>query len=388
MEKKKILFVLAALGWLTVLNAQPLTATLTIAYKGATPPEKVYLTFYTLGTDKSTVDSVLLDNGNATHRLSINDVTQVTLYDQTGVRDLKKRAVFYIAERKTRVTITDSLPHIVIHHSPLNKQYAQYKAFTATETEAFETLNEQYGRAYQNKPLLDSLRPHRDAAWTALDSVNSLFVQQHPDSWFSLNVMNNQVSNYLTRGMYRPGSAESIERLNRLFATIPEELKATSFGRYVADALKGAGAALVGRTIVDFAMPDKDGSMIDTKAMRGKVFLIDFWGSWCVWCRKGHPHLKALYDQYHPKGFEIIAIGVEFGEKETHRDKWLKAIAEDQLAWKHILNDNDVINLPEAYGVRAYPTKLLVDRDGKILLRVTDDNERALDAKLADLFDN
>ncbi|WAC42663.1 TlpA family protein disulfide reductase [Pedobacter sp. SL55] len=111
-----------------------------------------------------------------------------------------------------------------------------------------------------------------------------------------------------------------------------------------------------------------------------------FWGSWCGPCRASHPHLKELYSKYKADGFEIIAIAQETAKNlDDARAAWLKAIEEDQINWVHILNRDGVEqqNILKDYGVNSFPTKILVDKDGKIILRIsasaTDDIDKALE---------
>lgn len=64
--------------------------------------------------------------------------------------------------------------------------------------------------------------------------------------------------------------------------------------------------------------------------MKGKLKLIDFWGSFCSPCRAENPHLLALYKKYNNKGFEVISISLDRRKKD-----WLKAVSEDGLTWKY-----------------------------------------------------
>jgi transposase-like protein len=96
--------------------------------------------------------------------------------------------------------------------------------------------------------------------------------------------------------------------------------------------------------------------------------------------------LKQLYEKYRSKGFEIIAITKEFGNEQQQLEKWKRAVQEDQLPWIHLINGEGKNNIVQAFGVSAYPTKILVDKNGNIVLRVNDDAEKKLDAKLAELL--
>jgi thiol-disulfide isomerase/thioredoxin len=121
--------------------------------------------------------------------------------------------------------------------------------------------------------------------------------------------------------------------------------------------------------------------MVDVGALAGKVVLIDFWGSWCVPCRKSHPSMKELYATYKDRGFEIIGIANEVagGSKpmETQVRNWRKAVEDDGIPWKHILYDPSVADLVKVYDVGGYPTKFLVGRDGKFIMRILGHSEQS-----------
>ena len=103
-------------------------------------------------------------------------------------------------------------------------------------------------------------------------------------------------------------------------------------------------------------------SVVENKA--NKYVLIDFWASWCGPCMREVPHLKAAYDKYHKKGFEIY--GVSF---DRDREPWLKAIDEKGLNWLHVSAVNYWDNKARHdYAVNSIPANFLVDYStGKII---------------------
>jgi thiol-disulfide isomerase/thioredoxin len=110
-------------------------------------------------------------------------------------------------------------------------------------------------------------------------------------------------------------------------------------------------------------------------------------GSWCEPCRKSTPHLIQLFKKYKDNGLDVIAVAQEY---DTTHVAWVAAIKKDGTEiWYNVLNDKkadkDIVRM---FGVLVYPTKILIDKTGRIIgrYRGTDDGP-ALDKKLSELFD-
>ena len=99
------------------------------------------------------------------------------------------------------------------------------------------------------------------------------------------------------------------------------------------------------------------GSEIALSDYKGKVVLIDCWGTWCGPCVASLPKLKALYEEYHEQGLEIIGVAAD--EKEDLE----KFLVKRPLPWQQIVDADG--KLGERLGIQAFPTLLLVDREGK-----------------------
>jgi thiol-disulfide isomerase/thioredoxin len=155
-----------------------------------------------------------------------------------------------------------------------------------------------------------------------------------------------------------------------------------SYGKSIYRRLTDLKESAVGTMVKKFIVTGKD-SNVNIESFLGKYVLLDFWGSWCAPCREGHPHLRELYAKYRDKGFDIIAIADE--RSENPKQSWLEAIAKDSLPWVHILNNEanrkDKTDLIKLFAVKSYPTKILIDPEGKIILKPqygTDQLEKAL----------
>lgn len=119
----------------------------------------------------------------------------------------------------------------------------------------------------------------------------------------------------------------------------------------------------------DFTFENMEGKPVSLKDFRGKWVIIDFWGSWCPWCIKGFPKLKEAYAKYKPQ-LEIIGVACN-----DPKDKWEAAVKKYELPWINLYNpEQGGGRLLEDYAVEGFPTKAIVNPEGKIVNITTGEN--------------
>jgi peroxiredoxin len=111
-----------------------------------------------------------------------------------------------------------------------------------------------------------------------------------------------------------------------------------------------------------FELPLADGGRAAYREHAGEVVLLHFWATWCPPCREELPALQALHAQLAPQGLRVLAVSVDGGSAETVA----RFAAERGLDFA-VLHDprEEVARL---YGVAAYPTSVVIDRAGRVLL--------------------
>ena len=184
-----------------------------------------------------------------------------------------------------------------------------------------------------------------------------------------------------------------ISESENIFSKLDDAQKNSITGKDLLFKIESNKSTAVGKPIIPFSQIGADGNMVDVTALKGKVILVDFWGSWCVPCRLSHPALKKMYEKYKSKGFEIIGIANEAvnasKDKAMQEASWRKAIKEDGLTWLQVLYNPAIKDLVKEYDINGYPTKFLIDQNGKFVMRIIGNSEKLheeLEAKLATLF--
>jgi thiol-disulfide isomerase/thioredoxin len=123
-----------------------------------------------------------------------------------------------------------------------------------------------------------------------------------------------------------------------------------------------------------FEFPALDGQMVNERdqRFRGKVVLVDIFGSWCPTCHDAAPDLVRLYRRYHSRGLEIVGLAYEV-TGDTAIDGRLVRRFRDKfdIPWPLLLAgisevESAAATLPQLHGFTAFPTTVLLGRDGKV----------------------
>ncbi len=119
--------------------------------------------------------------------------------------------------------------------------------------------------------------------------------------------------------------------------------------------------------VVGHAVPSFDGDLLagghlSSQDLQGKVVLLTFFASWCTACRKELPELPKLQDQYGPRGFTVVAVGVD--RKREDASGFLDGVPVNFPVLldpeSRILGQFDVVSMPTAF---------VIDREGQVRSR-------------------
>ncbi len=110
----------------------------------------------------------------------------------------------------------------------------------------------------------------------------------------------------------------------------------------------------------DLELMDICGTKHKLSDLEGKVVLLYFWSVHNAKCNNLNADLKALYNEYHDKGFEIYHVSVD-----ADKDSWVLAINAQNLPWSSLYTGGDV-RIVELYNVEKIPTTYVINREGDI----------------------
>ena len=237
--------------------------------------------------------------------------------------------------------------------------YTEKEAVAKAESDAIEAINTQFMTRREAGESVDSIRkelmPKYQEAAKAREAAILAYIKSHPSSNVSLALAyelseQEEAINCLTADV-KNGPLSDIAAA--IQAEVDKENARKEAAKLVADGCQAP----------DFTLKDNNGKDLALSSLRGKHVVLDFWGSWCGWCIKGFPEMKKYYEKYKDR---LEILGIDCNDKE---EKWLDAIKKNELPWKHVFNPKDS-DLTTKYAIQGFPTKIILDPNGKILKTV------------------
>ena len=325
----------------------------------------------------TSIDTVALENGN--FKMHVEDTAALFVYisplpkNHSEMMTLPRASMLLLPGDK--ISISGRLDDLTISGSELYDSLEDIHGIQSLEKEytmAQKELRPLYASEQENKDAIDSLDAVISSLSARLNAQRMDFVKNNPSS---------PAAAYMTLVM---PAKESVEA----YGMLDESLKTNAIWSVVDYIVTANRNNLTkkanwenmkpGVQAPDFKLRNLDGEYMTLASFKGKYVLLDFWGTWCGWCIKGIPDMKEYYAKYKDR---IEFVGIDCRDTE---EKWKEGVAKHELPWTNLYN-GDGQEIVIAYGVQGYPTKIIIDPEGKIVEAFLGEDP-ALYKKLDELF--
>ena len=137
------------------------------------------------------------------------------------------------------------------------------------------------------------------------------------------------------------------------------------------DAENGKRDAIPTVPAPDFTLTDQYGNTHTLSDYKGKTVFLNFWATWCPPCRAEMPEIQEIYEEYGENGSDVVILGIagpNLGREGSAED--IADFLKDNGYTYPVVMDEGGLNA-YLYGISAYPTTFMIDKNGNIYGYVT-----------------
>lgn len=112
----------------------------------------------------------------------------------------------------------------------------------------------------------------------------------------------------------------------------------------------------------NFVLENMEGERVELSELQGQGVYVNFWATYCTYCRQKMEYLKEYHDEYEDKGVKVLSVNVDETTLQVERHQQRYGIDYDLYIDRNMLVSN-------AYGVGVLPSVYLIDENGIVLER-------------------
>lgn len=116
-----------------------------------------------------------------------------------------------------------------------------------------------------------------------------------------------------------------------------------------------------GREAPNFTLNNLNGEEVSLEDLRGNPVMVNFWATWCGYCRLEMPFFQEVYEDPDWTSTGLVILAVNVGESRDQAEGFMK---DNGFTFEVLLDSTS--NVAMAYNIGGYPTTLFIDKDGII----------------------
>lgn len=117
---------------------------------------------------------------------------------------------------------------------------------------------------------------------------------------------------------------------------------------------------------IDFTLYDQNGKEHKLSDYKGKTVFLNFWATWCPPCKEEMPYIEQLYKEYNKNNKDVVILVVASPnlDREGSKEDIIEFLQQEKYTFPVVMDNNG--ELAYQYGISAYPTTFIIDKEGYI----------------------